>query len=248
MATSPPLPPSPSLDDLFIPPTPPSPTTVNISDQCVNFIPDNASLDIFPPIDSLALAYERPPIEVLLRSSTPPPDGCYVRGRSRSRSPPPRRRRSASPGCRYSPIPICGPPVIITGPSLYDSSPSRSSSPVSSRSPSPRRPRRRRYSYRSRTPSPMRRSYTYSPPQIIYPPPPPPILPVPNYISPPSPIPPITWPPAANPIPEAVDILTFQYNNNMAYAPAAKTYDVCLFVSSPTAIVIPTDPCNVGGN
>jgi hypothetical protein len=37
------------------------------------------------------------------------------------------------------------------------------------------------------------------------------------------------WPPAAMPLPEPVDILTFHYNKNMAYAPAPNTYDVCGF-------------------
>jgi hypothetical protein len=234
MATSPPpLPPSPSLDDLLVPSTP---STVNIPvESCADFIPDDASLDIFPPIDPhppTPLAYVPPPVQIqplppfeLLFPGSPLADKCYSRGRSRSRSPP-SRDRSASPGRRHSPV---RGQVYITVPSLYDtsSSPSRRSySPESSRSPSPP-PRRRRYSYRSRTPSPIRPYY--APPQIIYPPPPPPIVSLPS-LTPPPPIPSAMWPPTAMSIPEPVDILTFHYNKNMAYAPAAKTYDVCVFV------------------
>jgi hypothetical protein len=46
----------------------------------------------------------------------------------------------------------------------------------------------------------------------------------------------MTPPPPISPIPlpggppyEPVDIVTFNHNNDMAYAPAAKTYDVRLF-------------------
>lgn len=234
MAASPPLPPSPSLDDLLVPPIPPSPPIINDPGlvQCGDFIPmpDDSSLDIFPPIDS-TYPYIPPPIDLTFPET---PVRCYNRGRSRSRSP---LSRGPSPIQGPPPIPIhtCGGPMYVGGdgsggpvymtvPSLYDygSSRSRSSSPES-RSPSP--PRHKRYSYRSRTPSPINPSYTYIPPMPqIYPVPvPPPVQP----IMPPTPMSPAMWPPAANSIPEAVDILTFNYNNNMAYAPAPKTYDVC---------------------
>jgi hypothetical protein len=44
------------------------------------------------------------------------------------------------------------------------------------------------------------------------------------------------WPPA--PIPEPVDILTFHHNKNMAYAPAAKDYDVRFLLSRTCLILI----------
>jgi hypothetical protein len=42
-------------------------------------------------------------------------------------------------------------------------------------------------------------------------------------MTPPPPVSPVMWPPAQ--YQEPVDILTFKYDKNMAYAPAAKTYD-----------------------
>jgi hypothetical protein len=272
MASSPPLPPSPSLDDLLIPPIPP---ITNVP-ECGDLSPDDASLDIFPkifpPIEPpTPLAYV-PPLPVPVQSPPVPiefffqgmPDKCYVRGRSRSRSrsPPSSRSHSASPaGRRHSPIRACGGPIYITPPSLYyPSSPSRSCSPDSSRSPSPLpAPRRKRYSYRSRTPSPMR-PYPYSAPQIIYPPPAPPIVTMPS-MTPPTPIRPFVYRQETLPTPEPVDILTYHYNKNMAYAPAAKTYDVCFSFLLPAmprrvllcrVVFISTDvQCNLllaGGN
>ncbi|KAH9985845.1 hypothetical protein BJV77DRAFT_965410 [Russula vinacea] len=91
-------------------------------------------------------------------------------------------------------------------------------------------PSRRRRCYRrpsrsrSRTPSPIRRPYTYPSPQVIItqaPPPPPVEVHMPS-MSPPTPIP--MWPPPV-PAPEPVEVLTFHYGTNMAYAPAVKTYD-----------------------
>lgn len=255
MASSPPLPPSPSLDDLLIPPIPP----IIYVPECGDLSPDDASLDIFPkifpPIEPPSpLAYV-PPIPAQVQSPPVPiefffppgmmPDKCYVRGRSRSRSrsPPSSRGHSASPvGRRHSPIRACGGPIYIAPPSLYypGSSLSRSCSPDSSRSPSPvPPPRRKRYSYRSRTPSPMR-PYTYSPPQIIYPPPAPPIVTVPS-MTPPPPIRPFVYRQETLPIAEPVDILTYHYNKNMAYAPAAKTYDVCFSFFSFFAL---SPPCH----
>lgn len=69
-------------------------------------------------------------------------------------------------------------------------------------------------------------SFPYIPPMPqMYPSPPPivPPSPVPYPIPPPSSI----WPPVANPmlIPETVDLLTYRYSENMAFAPVAKTYD-----------------------
>ena len=251
MASSPPLPPSPSLDDIFVPPIPPTVVSVpECGNADLDFVSDDGSLDIFPPIDlSSPLPYVPPPVPV----QSPPlpiefffpetPDKCYFgsRGRSRSRSrTAPSRDPSASPPRCHSPIRACVNPIMVYPPSLYGSSHSRSCTPESLRSPSPP-PRRRRYSYRSRTPSPIRRSYTYTPPQILYPPPPPPIVPLPNMTQPPPPIiPPFGYRPEPMPIPEPVDILTYHSNKNMAYAPAAKTYDVlCLCFFPP-----PSPPCH----
>ena len=228
MATSPPLPPSPSLDELFVPlPAP--------SDIGCEFIPIESALDMFPPIDpptQPTYAPIPPSCEPIFSETL---DKCYTRGRSRSRSHSRSRSRSCSPqSCRspslvYPPISPCDAPIYVTPPSFYDpgSNACLGYFPGISRSPSPP-PRRRRYSYRSRTPSPVRLSpYPYQAPRIIYPPPPQPIAPVPcmSPMSPPPPIPSV-WP-SAIPPPEPVDILTFHYNNNMAYAPAPKTYDVC---------------------
>ena len=99
------------------------------------------------------------------------------------------------------------------------------------------------------TPSPERR-YSFHhvplppPPPIMFAPPPPPQPPIfvrpasPMY-NPPQPAPPpiiisgpscMTPPPPVSPLPslpyDPVDIVTFNYNKDMAYAPAAKTYDV----------------------
>ncbi|KAH9035603.1 hypothetical protein EDB84DRAFT_1269428 [Lactarius hengduanensis] len=137
------------------------------------------------------------------------------RGRSRSRS----RSRSPSRSPRRPPS-----PVRIY--SRYSRSPSprrRSRSRSRSSSRSWRRCRRRSVTppgylntvtYRPgppRSPSP---SYTIQPP-IILPQQQLPIVVVPQ----PSPPLPSSW------YKQPVDILTFHYNKNMAYAPAAKTYD-----------------------
>jgi hypothetical protein len=44
-------------------------------------------------------------------------------------------------------------------------------------------------------------------------------------MTPPTPIRPFAYRQETLPTPEPVDILTYHYNKNMAYAPAAKTYD-----------------------
>jgi hypothetical protein len=56
----------------------------------------------------------------------------------------------------------------------------------------------------------------------VFGPTPPPVTPAP--LPPVQPIPPIP-----GPLFDPVDVLTFHYNKNMAYAPAAKTYDVRFF-------------------
>lgn len=133
------------------------------------------------------------------------------RGRSRSRSP---RRSRTFPNFCYSPT-------------LRRSS-SRSRS-------------------RSRSPSPIwrrlrPRSFSPASIDIINIPPPSPIPPIPVPITrQPSPfVPPPSWYVAPSPAPgvwrtlpsiQPTDILTFNYKNNMAYAPAAKTYDVCSLLS-----------------
>jgi hypothetical protein len=201
MAATPP-PPTSSLDDLFVPPIP-----------SIYSIPDCGSTIGcgFPHIGS-AVPYVPPPVII--------PDSLDSRGRSRSRSPSPGRINTPSP-IRLCGGPVYGPPIVCD----FSSSPSRSPSPDSSRSPSPR-PRRKRDSYRSFSPSPIRPSFSYAPPVIIQPPPP--IMPS---MTPPPPVPPVVWSPTQ--YQEPVDILTFKYDKNMAYAPAAKTYDVCtLFLSS----------------
>ncbi len=236
MATSPPLLPSPSLDDLLVPPIP-SATTLSIRD-CGDM--DGTSVDIFPPFVPTVYV-PPPPVPALL----PETDKGYSRGRSRSLSrSPPLSERSASPGrlspspyspSPYLPSPYCGPIYVNVPPippldSLYDTGSSLSYCPDYLRSLSP--PRHKRSTYRSRTPSPISQSCIYTPPQMFYQPPPPPILPS---LTPP-PVPPAMWPPAPPaPAPvflEPVDILTFHYNKNMAYAPAAKTYEV-RFISRP---------------
>ena len=175
-------------------------------------------------------------------SNLPAIGRLYNRSRSRNHShSSPSRSRSSSPGRRHSPIRAYPPPLprpihaydsptYLAPPSLYcPGSTSRSYSPESSRSPSPP-PRRRRYSYRSRTPSPIspiRRSSYPTIPEVYYVPPPPPIVNLPN-MTPPPPVQPFVY--RQETTPEPVDILTYHYNKNMAYAPAAKTYDVCFFM------------------
>jgi hypothetical protein len=189
-----PRPPSPTLDDVLIPPSPVrrSPSIVDIFPDCPEFFTNGRPIFAPPPIFPLA-----PPVVRLPES----------RGRSRTRSPSPR------------PF-ICGNAnLFIPPPTLSDYSPTRSYSP----SPPPRH-RHRCYRRSSRTPSPIRPPYSYPSPQVIItqappaPPPPIQIMPAPS----PSPV---LWPPAPGPS-EPVDILTFHYNTNMAYAPTVKSYDV----------------------
>jgi hypothetical protein len=83
--------------------------------------------------------------------------------------------------------------------------------------------------HKSRTPSLIRHGgqHNYISPIMMSPPlpPPPPPPPLMHCMSPPLFPPPIMWPPSVMKCP--IDILTFHYNKNMAYAPAAKTYDIC---------------------
>jgi hypothetical protein len=132
------------------------------------------------------------------------------RGRSRSRSRSPRRLR---------------PPFIF--PNLRSSPTRISRSRSLSRSPSPIW---KRYS------RPRPRSYSPGDIDIINipPPSPPPIPIIVQQPPPPQFIPPPSWyaaPPSGvwrTVPPQPVDILTFNYNKNMAYVPATKTYDVRL--------------------
>ncbi|KAH9980045.1 hypothetical protein BGW80DRAFT_1454588 [Lactifluus volemus] len=161
--------------------------------------------------------------------SRPPPPFVMVeesreRGRSLSRSPPPPIQDLR---CCYDPI--SGTPFSTSR------SPSRSISRSRSRSFSPIYPLADMhvpyYWRKSRTPSPIRHGGlgqpSYNSPIIMHPPPPPPLAPLPPppmpCMSPPLFPPPVMWPPSVVKCP--VDILTFHYNKNMAYAPAAKTYD-----------------------
>ena len=137
-----------------------------------------------------------PPKDTFLRNTPPPLIVDQDRGRSRSRSP--RRLR---------------PPFTF---------PNFCSSPT----------RRRSFSRsRSRSPSPIwrrlrPRSFSPASIDIINIPPPPPMpefIPPPSWYVAPSP-PPDVW--RTLPSMQPTDILTFNYKNNMAYAPAAKTYDV----------------------
>lgn len=210
-----PHPPSPTLTDILLapvpapapPPAPPSPSPSIVEVDSPVF-PDSPQLfpangpPLFAPPPIFPLA---PPVIRLPES----------RGRSRSRSPRP-------------PYFACGNrPHML--PTLSDYSPTRSYSPSFTPPPSRRRRCYRRPSRsRSRTPSPIRRPYTYPSPQVIItqaPPPPPVEVHMPS-MSPPTPIP--MWPPPV-PAPEPVEVLTFHYGTNMAYAPAVKTYDVSLF-------------------
>lgn len=202
---------------------------------------DDASLSIpyvppFPFVDE----FIRPHTDPVIRSASPPTivpiteihplivQAPENRGRSRSRSP---RRLNPS----HTPS-------------------SRSHTPSScSRSRSPSRWRASNVSYISPgcpyIITPPSRSSTPCPPGPVpiiiqscpryVQPPPPPIMVVPPEVPsprssrssspwcvrPPSP-PSVVWP--AQVPKQPVDILTFHYNKNMAYAPAAKTYDVRL--------------------
>ena len=224
----PPPPTSPEPVDLSVPaPLPPSPTLwQDISSSDLSYIARPRSptrVPLPPPITAQA----PPPIVIF-----EPPRG---RSRSRSYSPPFEEftcTRPARSSRRYSYV-----------------SPSRSRS--RSRTPSPcRYSRRRPSSYRPRSVSPsLERRYSFHvpppPPPMFYPPlPPPPIfvcpprtptpIPPPTVIIPgpcmtPQPVSPVTGLPY-----EPVDIVTFNYNKDMAYAPAAKTYDVRSFPFHPS--------------
>lgn len=153
------------------------------------------------------------------------------RGRSRSRSCSSSRSSSRSPR-RLSPIIIYPNRRRSRGRSRSRSrsrSSSRSWRRCSRRSPRSVSP----YIPPPRLPSPIPIG-----PTIITPPAPrfcvvPPVHPMSGPMSPPSPSQWCVRPPSGVwstqvPMKESVDILTFNYNKNMAYAPAAKTYDVRL--------------------
>jgi hypothetical protein len=177
-----------------------------------------------------------------------PPVVCVedCRGRSRSRS---RSSRSRS----STPSPHRLPTIIYPTRRCGRGSGSSRSPSIRSRSPSPRRYARRPRSYSpgppyiprpSRSPSPCPIPIIPPGPTIIAPPPPR-ICVVPGPMSPPSPSQWCVRPPSgiwSTQVPKPVDILTFHYNKNMAYAPAAKTYDVrrlsLLFTSCLRACVI----------
>ena len=214
---------SSSVDEIRTPPVPaPScivcPLPPHIIPECGSFYDD---IFVPPP------ASPRPPSIIS--------DMQEMRGRSRSRSPRRRSRsrsRSPSPSLGFIPGPFYGNSYIpVPPPIIYDYTPprSRSCSPIS-RSPSPVHRRHRRcYRRSSRSSSRRRRSYSPAPPIIIHAPP---SVTVPSPLLAPSPM----WAPPPAPAPEPVDILTFHYNKNMAYAPAAKTYDV-RFLLSPRIVI-----------
>jgi len=199
------IPPSPSLDSVPCPPLP-------IDDDI--FIVSSP----FPAADSFPCMFPPPaPLQ--------PVGPTEIRGRSTGRSP----RGSPSPSPSRSPSPI----PIDNFDTCYFSV------------PPPRARYRRARSFsssRSRSRSPFgRRSYAPSlrpSSPVIIPPPPP----LPTFMAPPTPLPiPLSYQPyTPPPIPPSmrwsslpVDILTFHYGDNMAYAPAAPTYEV-RSLSSPT--------------
>ena len=208
-----PRPPSPTLTDVLlaalpapVPAPPPVTSAPSIVEVDSPVFPDSPQLfpENGPPLFAPPPLFSFAPPVIRLPES---------RGRSRSRSPRP----------PYYP---CSRSHML--PTLSDYSPTRSYSPSFTPPPSRRRRCYRRPSRsRSRTPSPVRRPYTYPSPQVIItqaPPPPPVEVHMPS-MSPPTPVP--LWPPP--PAPEPVEILTFHYGTNMAYAPAVKTYDVRFF-------------------
>jgi hypothetical protein len=150
-----------------------------------------------------------PSTDSLIHNVPPPILVEEIRGRSRSRSP----HR-----------PIC---MLPCRRGRHDHSRSSSRGRSRSRSSSPRWRRRSR----SRSFSPPPRVITIPPPSPlpipIIPPAPPapaPIVSPPSwYATPPSGV----WP-TYNVPKQPVDILTFEYNKNMAYVPATKTYEVRL--------------------
>jgi hypothetical protein len=176
----------------------------------LTFIPDDPfdATTAFPSPSLIDIPI--PPLPI------PTPPMIHVDESSRGRS------LSRSPTRCFPP-----PPIRFREHGCFDRgrTPSGSRSPSRSRSPFCRL--RRPYWERSRTPSPsplpQRHSTydsSYAPPPVIIPPPPPI-----RCITPPHFPPPVLWPPPSlAKIP--VDILTFHFNKNMAYAPAAKTYEV----------------------
>lgn len=200
-----------------------------------------------PFVDDTTRPFSGPAIQIIPMPPTAPVE--VGRGRSRSRSHSRSRSRSRSPLRSRSPRRQSPPRVYVTRSrqrSLTRSR-SRSSSPRYRDRCSRRRndspgciyidaPRRRRSRSRSRSlspiPAPQIIAQPSQPPIFVMPPPPRPISPPspsPWYTGPPS----VIWPSQYQKVP--VDILTFHYNKNMAYAPAAKTYEVsplplCVYV------------------
>jgi hypothetical protein len=126
------------------------------------------------------------------------------------------------------PPPIPPTIILVPEPRCRGRSLSRSPSRSSSRSATPSRIRGHRCFDRSRTPSSRRspsrsrsRSRSRSCSPFI---PSPPRCMTPQHYTPPIPC---QWPSSVM-IKCPVDILTFHYNKNMAYAPASKTYDVSI--------------------
>jgi hypothetical protein len=156
----------------------------------------------------------------------PPPPAPVEEGRGRSRS------RSRSPR-RLSPVRVYGRSRSRHRSRTRSRSHSRSSS-IRWRRCAARRRRSDSFFTDNLRSRPLRsRSLSPIPAPIICPPQPsqPPIVVVPQApMSPPSPSPWYVGPPSviwpAQMPKQPVDILTFHYNKNMAYAPAAKTYEV----------------------
>jgi hypothetical protein len=201
----------PLLEPSSYPPMTPASQTSFFEDASTPpfFIPDEAFNDTtaFPSPSGMNIPI--PPMPM-----PPPPitlfDEPRDRGRSLSRSP--SLGPSRSPSGSFTP-----PPIRFREHDFLDRGRTPSSSRSPSRSRSPFGCRLRRPCWRnSRAPTVIE---CFPPPvSTTIPPPPPPI----RCITPPYfPPPPVSWPPK---IP--VDILTFHFNKNMAYAPASKTYDV----------------------
>jgi hypothetical protein len=211
---------------------------------------DDSSLPFVPQRDIPLINDSIPFAGSMMHIFTPP---CMVtpptvpvveeaRGRSRSRSRSRSHSRSRSSSRSGGPRRLSPVRIHVHSRSRHRSrtrsrSRSRSSSPRWRRCPARRRRSDspfmdnlgfRPYPSRSSTPIPI--------PIIQQPPTQPPIIVVPQGppMSPPSPSPWYCGPPSVVwQVPkQPVDILTFHYNKNMAYAPAAKTYDVRPFFLS----------------
>ena len=204
------------------------PSSVDDAPLSLPFIPPPPSDESTRHIDPVTI--DRIPPPIIIHPPIVQIEECRGRSRSRSSS----RSSSRSPR-RLSPI------IIYPNRRCSGRSCSRSRSRSRSSSRSSRRYRRRSRSISPYIPPPPRlpsESPIPIPGPTIIPPAPrfcvvPPVHPMSGPMSPPSPSQWCVRPPSGVwstqiPTKESVDILTFNYNKNMAYAPAAKTYDVRL--------------------